>query len=152
MADLPYSSSKAGAGREKEIRDTLRSIGASAVGFMVDDDRDQILAQFRIGGREVSLPVTIGAYEKLWLKSNPCGPRTAAADHRRRARHQAEIASWAILADWVKATAAMIAGGMLSVDEAFLPHIITQSGGRVMECITDSTGTIPLLGKPKGEK
>lgn len=49
---LPYSSSTAGQAREKEIRDTLRSVGATAVGFMVDDDADQIIAQFRLHERE----------------------------------------------------------------------------------------------------
>jgi hypothetical protein len=48
MPELPYASSKAGAGREKEIRDVLRSVGASAVDFMVDDDRDIVICQFRM--------------------------------------------------------------------------------------------------------
>lgn len=34
MPDLPYASSKAGQAREKEIRDCLRGVGASAIVFM----------------------------------------------------------------------------------------------------------------------
>lgn len=34
MTSLPYAKSTAGQGREKEIRDTLRGVGASAVEFI----------------------------------------------------------------------------------------------------------------------
>jgi hypothetical protein len=78
MSDLPYGSSKAGAGREKEIRQLLRDAGASAVGFMVDDEADTVTCQFRIGGRQITVPVNIGSYAAAWLRANPCGPRTDA--------------------------------------------------------------------------
>lgn len=99
---LPYSSSTAGQAREKEIRDTLRGVGASAVGFMVDDDNDMIIAQFRIGGREITVPIRVGAYAEAWLRENKCGPRTSPSDHKDKARVQAERATWAVLADWIK--------------------------------------------------
>jgi hypothetical protein len=144
MPELPYASSKAGAGREKEIRDVLRSVGASAVGFMVDDDRDIVICQFRLNGREITVPVSIGAYERAWLKATPCGPRTAPADHKRKARAQAKIAVWAILADWVKAQAAMMMAGLMDADIAFLPHITMPDGRSVGEAITGPGGPLAL--------
>ncbi len=140
MTDLPYSSSKAGAGREKEIRQLLRDVGASAVGFMVDDDADMVICQFRLHGRQITVPVSVGAYAAAWLKANPCGPRTAQADHKRKARAQAEIAVWAVLADWIKAQTAMMICGLMDADTAFLPHIHAADGRRVAEVLAGSGG------------
>lgn len=148
MADLPYASSKAGAGREKEIRDLLRGVGASAIGFMVDDDADAVIAQFRLHGREITVPVSVSAYERAWLKANRCGPRTDAKTHLARARQQAEIAVWGVLADWIKAQAAMIVCGFLDVDTAFLPHIAAPDGRRVIDVVTGG-GSHALLPPPK---
>ena len=69
---LPYASSTAGQAREKEIHKTLRAVGASAVGFMVDDDADEIIAQFRLHGREVTMQPRPGRSRKarrgpFWL-------------------------------------------------------------------------------------
>lgn len=143
---LPYASSTAGQAREKEIRDTLRSVGASAVGFMVDDDADQIIAQFRLHGREITIPVKVGAYEAAWLLENPhtTRMRSSAKQHREKARQQAERAAWAILADWIKAQAAMMAAGFLDTDAAFLPHIHLPDGRRVGEAITTADGPLRL--------
>lgn len=78
---LPYSSSTAGVNREAEIRETLRGAGATAIGFMVDDDRDEVVAQFRIAGRVITIPISVAAYEQAWLRANKRGPRTDAKDH-----------------------------------------------------------------------
>jgi hypothetical protein len=146
--DLPYASSKAGQGREKEIRECLRGVGASAVGFMVDDDNGGlVICQFRLHGRQITVPVSISSYEKAWLKAHPKGPRTNSADHARKARAQAELAVWAVLADWVKAQVAMMVCGFLDTDTAFLPHIHAPDGRRVAEVIA-SNGT-NLLPPPK---
>lgn len=64
---LPYASSTAGQGRENEIRDVLRGVGATAVGFMVDDDQDQIIAQFRLHGRDIPLEQRIENLEAALL-------------------------------------------------------------------------------------
>jgi len=92
---LPYASSSAGQAREKEIRDTLRSVGATAVGFMVDDDSDRIICQFRLRGREITVPLWIGAYERAWLAENPHNRRmrSTEAQHGKKARAQAERAA-----------------------------------------------------------
>lgn len=148
---LPYASSTAGQGREKEIRDLLRSIGASAVGFMVDDDNDQIIAQFRLHGREVTIPVSVAAYESAWLTSNKRGPRTKEADHKAKARAQAEIAVWAVLADWIKAQAAMMVCGFFTAETAFMPHIHLPDGRRVGEAMTGPGGPLALP-KPEGRE
>lgn len=143
---LPYASAKAGQAREKEIRDTLRSVGATAVGFMVDDDSDQIIAQFRLHGREVTIPVRVGAYAEAWLRENPHNNRMKLnpQQHRQRARQQAENAAWAILADWIKAQAAMMAAGFIDTDTAFLPHIHLPDGRRVGDAITATDGPLRL--------
>lgn len=143
---LPYASSTAGQAREKEIRDTLRSVGASAVGFMVDDDTDQIIAQFRLHGREITIPVRVGAYADAWARENKRGPRTKEADHQAKARKIAESAAWAILADWIKAQSAMMAAGFLDTDAAFLPHIAMPNGQRAIDVLTG--GDKPMLPPP----
>jgi hypothetical protein len=143
---LPYASSTAGQAREREIREVLRGVGATAVGFMVDDDSDQIVAQFRLHGREVTIPVRVGAYAEAWLRENQLGPRSRStpAEHRRKARQQAERAAWAILADWIKAQAAMMAAGFVDTDTAFLPHIHLPDGRRVGDAIAITDGPLRL--------
>lgn len=148
---LPYSNSSAGQAREKEIRQVLRSVGASAIGFMVDDDADLIIAQFRLQGREITVPVKPGAYAEAWLRENPHSTRmrSTLSQHKRKAREQAERASWAILADWIKAQAAMMAAGFFDADAAFLPHIHLPDGRRVGEAIAASDSPLRLP-PPKG--
>lgn len=143
---LPYGSSTAGQSREKEIRETLRSVGATAVGFMVDDDADRIVAQFRLHGREITVPICIGNYERAWLKENPHSNRmkSTPAQHRQKARKTAELASWAILADWIKAQAAMMAAGFMGADTAFLPHIHLPDGRRVGDAISGPDNPLRL--------
>lgn len=145
---LPYSTSSAGQNREREIRDTLRGVGATAVGFMVDDDADMVICQFRLAGRQVTVPVSVAAYEAAWRKAVPRGPRTDLADYNKRARTQAELAVWGVLADWIKAQAAMMVCGMMDADTAFLAHVHLPSGQRVVEAITSSSGPLAL---PKPE-
>jgi len=150
MPDLPYASSIAGKAREAEIRECLRGVGATAIGFMVDDDRDMVIAQFRLHGREVTVPISVGAYERAWLKATPRGPRTDMKVHEARARKQAEVAVWAVLADWIKAQAAMMVCGFLDADTAFLPHISAPDGRRVIDAIKDSAAGTKLLPPPNG--
>ena len=150
---LPYASSTAGQNREKEIRQTLRGVGASAVGFMVDDARGLIIAQFRLKGREITVPVSVAAYEAAWLRENPhtSRMRSTPAQHRAKARSQAERATWAVLADWIKAQAAMIACGLLDTDTAFLPHIHLPDGRTVREAITAPNSPLALP-KPSADE
>jgi hypothetical protein len=148
MPDLPYATSSAGKGREGEIRQMLRDAGATAVGFMVDDDADQIICQFRLARHQITVPISIGAYEAAWLKAFPCGPRTAKDAHRRKARAQAELAVWAILADWIKAQTAMILCGAMTPDTAFLSHIHAPDGRRIIDAIQGSEAGRMLLPPP----
>jgi len=143
---LPYASSTAGQGRETEIRDTLRGVGATAVGFMIDDDSDMIIAQFRLHGRQITIPVRVGAYAEAWLRENPHTTRMRSTpdQHREKARKQAERAAWAILADWIKAQAAMITVGFLDTDTAFLPHVHLPDGRRVGEAIASPDNPLAL--------
>ena len=144
MTDLPYASSKAGAGREKEIRACLKGAGASAVGFMVDDAARVVTCQFRMHGREITVPVSIAAYEAAWLRAYPCGPRTDPKVHKARAAEQAEVAVWGVLADWIKAQTAMIACGFATTDTAFLPHIQAPDGRRIADVIaSDGAKLLP---------
>lgn len=148
---LPYASSIAGQAREREIRDMLKGVGASAVGFMVDDDTDMVIVQFRLKGREITVPVSIAAYERAWLAENPhtSRMRSTLEQHHQKAREQAERAVWAVLADWIKAQAAMIVCGFLDHDTAFLPHIHAKDGRRMVEVITGPGGPLALP-KPEG--
>lgn len=149
---LPYASSTAGQSREKEIRDILRGIGAGAIGFMVDDDQGKIIAQFRLHGREITIPISVKAYAEAWLRTNPHNNRMKSTpeQHFEKARAQAELAAWAILADWIKAQAAMMACGFMDADTAFLPHIHLPDGRRVGEAVTGPGGPLALP-KPEGK-
>lgn len=148
MLELPYARSEAGSNREAEIRKVLRGLGADAIGFMVDDAKHLIICQFRLKGRTVRIDVSAAAYEREWRKLNPCGPRTDPGTYAARATMRAEYAVWAVLADWIKATASMIACGFQDVDTAFLPHIEAPDGRRIREVIAESS--VQLLPPPEG--
>lgn len=143
---LPYSEATSGQGREKEIRDLLRKVGATAVGFMQDDDKGLIIAQFRLKGREITVPVPMAGYTTAWLEENPHTGRhrSTLAQHRQKAADQAERAAWAVLADWIKAQSAMIVCGFMDQDEAFLPHIHLPDGRRVHQAVKSADGPIAL--------
>lgn len=135
MPELPYATSTAGKSREPEIRQTLRDVGASAIGFMVDDEAETVICQFRLHGRVYTVPVSIRAYREAWMKAYPCGPRTSKKDWTARANLQAERAVWAILADWIKAQAAMIVCGAMTPEEAMLAHVHAPGGQRLIEVV-----------------
>lgn len=144
MPDLPYAESTAGKGREREIRDLLTDAGADAVGFMVDNGRREIICQFRIAGREVTVPVSMAAYESAWRRTYPRGPRTTIPAYEAKARRQAELAVWAILHDWIKAQVAMILGGLGTAETLFLPHVHMPDGRRVAEALIGPDGRLQL--------
>lgn len=145
---LPYSTSTAGQSREGEIRKTLRGVGATAVGFMVDDDQDLVICQFRLAGRQITIPISPGSYANAWLAQNKRGPKTSPTAHQAKARAQAEIAVWGVLADWVKAQATMMACGLMDADTAFLAHVHLPDGRTVGQAIGAPNSPLAL---PKPE-
>jgi hypothetical protein len=144
MPDLPYASATSGKSRESEIRDLLTGAGADAVGFMVDNGARRIVCQFRIAGREATVPVSMADYERAWRRAYPRGPRTTVASYEARARRTAELAVWAILHDWIKAQVALILGGLATPEMAFLPHIHLPDGRRVSEALSGPDGRLGL--------
>lgn len=156
MIDLPYQTAKAGQRRESEIRETLRDLGAGKIGFMQDYDSNQIICQFELGGRQVSVYVGVAGYARAWLDANPWSSRRAvsSAAWEKRAWAQAEISVWAVMADWIKAQATMIYIGALDFDTAFLAHIHIASpdGRRMIEVMRDQKqGLLPPPGKGVGQ-
>lgn len=147
---LPYETARAGSARESEIRKILEGVGARAVGVMVDIDTDEVIIHFRLSGRVITLPVRVGAYAEAWLAQNPLAEpkatqsakqkQEAEAKRQKRARDIAERAVWAVLVDYIKATAAMIACGLYDADTAFLPHLRLPSGKTVAEAMRADEG------------
>jgi len=92
--------------------------------------------------------------KRAWLREHPhtARSRTTEKDHHEKARQQAERAAWAILADWIKAQAAMMVAGFLDADAAFLPHIHLPDGRRVEEALADPNGSLLSLPAPGSEK
>lgn len=137
--ELPYQEAKAGQRRENEIRDTLRELGAGKIGFMQDYDNDEIICQFQLGQRQISVVVSISGYAAAWLKANPWSARRTLSESAwaKKAHAQAQISVWAVLADWVKSQATMIYIGALDFDTAFLAHIAAPDGRRLIEVIRD---------------
>ena len=105
---------------------------------------DEVICQFRLRGREVTVPVSVAAYAEAWKAAKPRGSRTTPADHHAKARAQAEVAVWGVLADWINAQAAMIACGFMDADTAFLPHVHLPDGRRVGAAIATASGPLSL--------
>ena len=112
--------------REEIIR-TLEHYGADGFGFMTEGDRSAIY--FRIEGIRVNLHVSMPDYAEFSMMPKRNARRTEEA--QRRAYDQACRQRWRALLLIIKAKLEAIEGGITTLQEEFLPHIMLPSGDRV---------------------
>lgn len=73
------------------------------------------------GSREFQLPVNVNGVFAI-LKADRNVPT------RLRTREQAARVAWRIVKDWVEAQTALVAAGMVNIDEVMLPYLVTPNG------------------------
>ena len=128
-----------------EITGTLVSHGSTSV--LTEYDKGQITGlAFKIntihGVLAYRLPVRVNAVAKIFNDDNLPGRNDPAQPTR---------TAWRILKDWVESQMALIDTEMVSVEEVFLPYMISNSGKTVYE-IMCKQNFMMLQGGEKREK
>lgn len=134
---LPYENSTAGEKALGEIRKIVQQMGASKFGVADDWETGELCIGFELHGRRVELRASARGYAAAWLREHPYTGRARGtkADHERKALEKGEIAVYSILRDWLKGQIVAIECGVLTFEQAFLPHMVTSSGHRVVDLV-----------------
>jgi hypothetical protein len=83
----------------------------------------------------VSLEASWRGYAAAWLKLHPYGQRTRGTrhDHEQKALKQAQTSVCSVLRDWVKGQVTAVECGVMSFEAAFMPHMLTSDGTRLID-------------------
>lgn len=123
---IPYEKAAAGGRALQQLQRDLEKFGCQSFGHMIDGEKGATIVQFRWHGRTISLEASWKGYCTALLKSRPSMNRDKALD-------QAKISVCSVLRDWVKGQMTAIECGVMSFDEAFMPHILLSDGRRVID-------------------
>ena len=132
---LPYENTTAGEKALGEIQKLLRGFGCQQFGSMIDDEKQEILVQFKWRDRHVSVRASISGYAQAWLKEHPHTHRMkrTRVEHERKAKQVASVAVYSVLRDWIKGQVTAIETGILSFEGAFLGQMLLSNGITVLE-------------------
>ena len=132
---LPYENTTAGEKALGDIQKILRGFGCQQFGSMIDDEKKEILIQFKYRDRQVQVVASIRGYAAAWLKEHPYSTRMRMSriEHERKAMSVASVAVYSVLRDWIKGQVTAIETGILSFEGAFLGQILLPSGQTVLE-------------------
>lgn len=146
---LPYENATSGDKAIAEMQKILRAYGCRKFATGNDYDTGNLFVQFEHQGRVVQLEASAHGYAQAYLKRNPFNSRrrTTKTAHEAKALEKGEMAVYSILRDWLKGQITAIEIGILEFESAFLPHIVTQDGRRVIEVIKSSNLLPPVKGQ-----
>lgn len=141
---LPYSTATSGEKALIDLQGVLAKFGCQAFGTMTDAEKGETIVQFRWRNRDVSLRASWKGYAAAWLKINPYGSKTRSTrqQHEQKALKQAQVSVCSILRDWVKGQVTAVECGIMSFEEAFMPHMLLATGQRVVDHI-QAQGMLP---------
>lgn len=145
---LPYETATSGGKALVDLQTTLAKFGCQSFGTMTDAERGCTIVQFRHRGRVVSLEASWKGYAAAWLKLHPYGQRTRGTrhDHEQKALKQAQTSVCSVLRDWVKGQVTAVECGVMSFEAAFMPHMLTSDGSRLIDRVQANN----LLPPPDG--
>lgn len=134
MAILNYTTKVPSARTAQEIQAILSKASARAVMTEFDDKGEATHIAFRIqtpqGLMAYRLPSNSDGVFKVMQRDNKV-PRIL------RTKEQAQRVAWRIVKDWVEAQMAVIASGIVALEQVFLPYAQTKSGQTVYECFEE---------------
>lgn len=141
---LPYQNTTAGDKALGEIQKILRGFGCQQFGTMIDDEKKEILVQFKYRDRHVQIPASIRGYAAAWLKEHPYTNKMKCTrpEHELKAMEIASVAVYSILRDWIKGQVTAIETGILSFEGAFLGQILLPSGMTILDNV-QKVGLLP---------
>lgn len=144
---LPYEEAVAGEKALIELQKILSGFGCQSFGTMTDSERCVQIVVFKWRERQVNLEASWKGYATAWLKKHPWSYRTnrTREQHDERALAQARISVCSILRDWVKGQVTAVECGIMSFEEAFMPHMLTSNGQRLIDRVRSAN----LLAAPE---
>lgn len=134
----------------EEIERTVARYGATAFGYAYQGDRAVI--QFAIADRRVRLDLEIPKREDF--QRTPNTRQWRAPEAVDKAWEQTQRQKWRALLLFVKATLEAVEAGLLTVEQAFLPHIMLPDGSTTYDWMEPQladvyeTGQMPELLPP----
>lgn len=135
MTSIPYATATSGAAARDEITKLLRRMGCDKIGFMDDYEEKRVLLQFFHKGKPIRFEASAAGWAQWSLRVSPWNSRMrrSKAEYEADALEQGLIAVNSILRDWVKGQIAAVESGLMSVETAFLAHMVTNDGRTVVE-------------------
>lgn len=133
---LPYSRATAGGNALQEIQKILAGFGCQSFGTMTDNERGCMIVAFKWRDRQVSMEASYRGYAVALLKER----KQLTADGQPRSQKAmgdavgtARVAVCSLLRDWIKGQVTAIECGVLTFEDAFMPHMLLKDGRRVID-------------------
>lgn len=123
---LPYESSTAGEKALLDLQKMLAKFGCASFGTGTDVERGLTIVSFKWRDRVVQLEASWQGYAAALMHHSGWRDKD-------RALAQARISVCSVLRDWGKAQITAIESGVMTFEEAFLPHMLLKDGRRVVE-------------------
>jgi hypothetical protein len=135
-APVNYSTKISAAQTVAEMQALLAQHGARRIGVDYDasgvpSSLDFLLATPH-GQRGFSLPASVDRMEALLQKEDAAGRLKAGSRAERTSRAQAERVAWRVMKTWLEAQLALVATGMIDVDQALLAFLQVDAAGRTL--------------------
>lgn len=148
----PYENATSGANALDDIHKVLTRFGCQRFGTMTDTERGELLVQFSLRGRDVSVKASFQGYAAAWLKEHPYNAsrhRCSRVQHEAKGVAQAQVSVCSVLRDWIKGQVTAIEVGILTFEGAFLGQILLPGTGKtVLETVTERQILPALESKP----
>lgn len=136
VSGVPYAEATSGDNARNEIGKILRGFGCSAIGFMDDFEKGEVVLAFTHHGLNVQMKASAHGWAAMYLRRKPydsARSRKTAAEYKATAIAQGHIAVNSVLRDWVKGQVTAIECGVLNVTEAFMPWTLGPDGRTMLE-------------------
>lgn len=124
-----------------ECLDLLGQAGAMAVAVAYDGEREPAGLIFTLrtaaGQQDFTMPVNVEGMHAVLVKASRAGqfrsdgyraPKLETAEHARNV-------GWRVARDWLAAQLAIIAAGMVTLDQVMLPYMQVKGGGTLYELV-----------------
>lgn len=135
MAVLNYTTSISATKTLGEMQAALGQAGANRISVDYESGAPQAISFMLAtphGPRHFTLPVNVDAMHRLLVAEDKAGRIRSGAKATRSSREQAERVAWRVMKDWLLAQLALVATGMVGLDQVMLPYLQIDESGRTL--------------------
>jgi hypothetical protein len=119
--------------RLMEIQHTLERYGVTAFAFAKDGDRSQVV--FEMASRRMRISIQLPDRDEKQFTTMPNGYTRRTPEGAAKLWDQAVRQRWAALSLYVKSMCEAIDSGVISAENAFLPHVVLPDGRTLSEYV-----------------